>query len=115
MCIDTGHVGIAPFAFYVICFIKTFPVIFQWSELNTTKPDDDYEDPADISAIKEAKENMGDYKLKSASDYVVPDHMRMNAEKARARLIVLKELVGIVDCGKWVFWIVDILDIVDNG
>ena len=58
------------------------------------KPDDNYEDPADLSAIKSARENMGDYKLKSASDYVVPDHLRMNAEKAKARLLVLKDLVS---------------------
>ena len=36
---------------------------------------------------------MGDYKLKTAQDYVVPDHLRMNVEKARGRLLVLKDLV----------------------
>ncbi|XP_053372820.1 cilia- and flagella-associated protein 44-like [Mercenaria mercenaria] len=65
----------------------------QWEELYETKPDDDYEDPADISAIKEAKDNMGDYKLKTANDYVVPDHLRMNVDKARGRLLVLKDLI----------------------
>ncbi|KAL4229263.1 hypothetical protein ACF0H5_012303 [Mactra antiquata] len=65
----------------------------QWEELYATKPDDDYEDPADISAIKEAKDNMGDYKLKTANDYVVPDHLRMNVDKARGRLLVLKHLI----------------------
>ncbi|XP_060551905.1 LOW QUALITY PROTEIN: cilia- and flagella-associated protein 44-like [Ruditapes philippinarum] len=65
----------------------------QWAELYETKPDDDYEDPADISAIKEAKDNMGDYKLKTANDYVVPDHLRMNVDKARGRLLVLKDLI----------------------
>ncbi len=39
---------------------------------------------------------MGDYKLKSAADYVVPDHLRMNTEKARARLLVLKDLVSAI-------------------
>ena len=58
------------------------------------KPDDNYEDPSDLSDIKSARENMSDYKLKSASDYVVPDHLRMNAEKAKARLLVLKDLVS---------------------
>ncbi|XP_022324096.2 cilia- and flagella-associated protein 44-like isoform X1 [Crassostrea virginica] len=65
----------------------------QWEELYNTKPDDDYEDPADVSAIKEAKDNMGDYKLKTAKDYVVPDHLRMNVEKARGRLLILKDLI----------------------
>lgn len=44
-------------------------------------------------AIKEAKENMGDFKLKTASDYVVPDHMRMNTDKARSRLVDIEEKV----------------------
>ena len=66
----------------------------QWSDLYATKPDDDYEDPDDIEAIREAKVNMGDYKLKTADNYVVPDHLRMNVEKARGRLLVLKDLVS---------------------
>ena len=70
-------------------------MIFKWEELYNTKPDDDYEDPADVSAIKEAKDNMGDYKLKTAKDYVVPDHLRMNVEKARGRLLILKDLVSV--------------------
>jgi len=56
--------------------------------------DDDYEDPEDVAAIKYAQDNMGDYKLKTADDYVVPDHLRMNVEKAIMKLLVLKELVG---------------------
>jgi len=39
---------------------------------------------------------MGDYKLKSASDYVVPDHLRMNTNKARSRLLDLKEYVRLL-------------------
>ncbi|XP_064651335.1 cilia- and flagella-associated protein 44-like isoform X2 [Lineus longissimus] len=65
----------------------------QWNELYGSKPDDNYEDPADVAAIREAQENMGDYKLKTADDYVVPDHLRMNAEKARNRLLILKDLI----------------------
>ncbi len=67
--------------------------MFQWADLMSGKPDDDYEDPVDVAAIREARENMGDYKLKSAADYVVPDHLRMNTEKAKSRLLVLKDLV----------------------
>ena len=65
----------------------------QWEDLYASKPDDNYEDPSDVEAIREAKENMGDYKLKTAKDYVVPDHLRMNVEKARGRLLVLKDQV----------------------
>ncbi|KAH9503836.1 Cilia- and flagella-associated protein 44 [Bulinus truncatus] len=65
----------------------------QWEELYSSKPDDNYEDPMDVAAIKEAQENMGDYKLKTAKDYVVPDHLRMNVEKAQWRLIIIKDLI----------------------
>ena len=68
----------------------------QWDELYSDKPDDHYEDPADLAAIKSAQDNMGDYKLKSADDYVVPDNLRMNTDKARAKLLILKDLVGFV-------------------
>ena len=60
----------------------------------SSKPEDNYEDPEAAAAIKEAKENMGDYKLKSADDYVVPDHLHMNTDKAKSRLLTVKELVG---------------------
>ena len=60
-----------------------------------SKPDDNYESIDDVNAIREAQENIGDYKLKSADDYVVPDHLRMNTVKARARLLQLKEQVRV--------------------
>ena len=65
----------------------------EWNELYAERPDDTYESPIDVAAIKEAKENIGDYKLKSADDYVVPDHLRMNTVKARSKLLKIKELV----------------------
>jgi hypothetical protein len=65
----------------------------QWDKLLMSKPDPDHEDPAELAAIKDAEEHMGDYKLKSAHDYVVPDHLRMNTEKARYKLLILKEQI----------------------
>lgn len=47
-----------------------------------------------MAAIQEAQNNMGDYKLKTADDYVVPDHLRMNVEKAIMKLLILKEMVS---------------------
>ena len=70
----------------------------QWDQLYARKPADDYEDPADVSAIREARANMGDYKLKSSPDYVVPDELRMNTEKARYRLVLLREKVRTTEC-----------------
>lgn len=40
-----------------------------------------------------ATENMGDFKLKTAKDFTVPEHLRMNAEKKRAQLVHLEEKV----------------------
>jgi len=67
---------------------------FQWNELMSEKPNSEYEDPVELAAIQDAVERMGDYKLKSADDYTVPDHLHMNIDKARSRLLVLKEKVG---------------------
>ena len=59
-----------------------------------SKPDEGYEDPKDLAAIKEARENMGDYKLKTAKDYVVPESQRVNAEKKRIQLLNLLDQVN---------------------
>ena len=49
-------------------------------------------------AIKEAQDNMGDFKLKTAQDYIVPEKQRVNAEKKRMQLMELKEQVGWFKC-----------------
>lgn len=46
-----------------------------------------------MQAIVEAKENIGDLKLKSARDFTVPVHLRVNAERKRAELEGLEENV----------------------
>jgi len=45
----------------------------KWKELLASKPDDKYEDPKDVAAMEHAKKHMGDYKLKTADNYKVPD------------------------------------------
>uniref|UniRef100_A0A8C5M7X7 Cilia- and flagella-associated protein 44 n=1 Tax=Leptobrachium leishanense TaxID=445787 RepID=A0A8C5M7X7_9ANUR len=65
----------------------------EWAELYKQKPSWDYEDPKDVLAIKNAKENMGDFKLKTASDYTVPEHLRINAEKKRNELATLECMI----------------------
>ena len=64
-----------------------------WCLSYAEKPDESYEDPEHLEAIREAKENIGDIKLKSAKDFTVPKHLRMNAEKKRAELMGLEENV----------------------
>ncbi|XP_053313360.1 cilia- and flagella-associated protein 44 [Spea bombifrons] len=65
----------------------------EWEELYKKKPNDDYEDPQDLLAIKNAKENMGDFKLKTAADYTVPEHLRINAERKRNELAMLEDTI----------------------
>lgn len=71
----------------------------QWDSLYSSKPDENYEDPVDVAMIKTAKENMGDYKLKTAEDYIVPEHLRMNTDKKRHQLLELRCLV-------WFFFLI---------
>ncbi|NWJ10005.1 CFA44 protein, partial [Crypturellus undulatus] len=65
----------------------------EWEELYKNKPSDDYENPKDAQDIKEAQENMGDYKLKTAADYKVPEHKRMNTEKKMVQIASLEVLI----------------------
>ncbi|XP_040606721.1 cilia- and flagella-associated protein 44 isoform X2 [Mesocricetus auratus] len=58
----------------------------EWDELYKSKPDDDYEDPKDVQAIREAQTYMGDFNLKTAPDYKIPEHMRINAAKKEEEL-----------------------------
>lgn len=37
---------------------------------------------------------MGDFKLKAAKDYTVPEHLRMNVEKKTAQVVDLEEKVS---------------------
>eukprot|EP00741_Cyanophora_paradoxa_P024459 tig00022075_g23616.t1 len=71
----------------------------EWEELMAAKPDDKYEDPADVAAIAWAEKNMGDYKLKTDDDYVVPESQRVNAEKKRRQMILLEESIHSIKMG----------------
>uniref|UniRef100_A0AAY4ATV8 Cilia- and flagella-associated protein 44 n=1 Tax=Denticeps clupeoides TaxID=299321 RepID=A0AAY4ATV8_9TELE len=63
----------------------------EWADLYNSKPNLNYEDPEDVQAIHLATENMGDFKLKTAKDFTVPEHLRMNAEKKKVQLSTLEE------------------------
>ncbi|KAF7483613.1 Hypothetical predicted protein [Marmota monax] len=65
----------------------------EWEELYKSKPDHDYEDPKDVQAIKEAQVYMGDFNLKTAADYKIPEHMRINAAKKEEELGQLVSMV----------------------
>ncbi|EEY64548.1 uncharacterized protein PITG_15796 [Phytophthora infestans T30-4] len=57
----------------------------------SNKPGEDADDPRDVVAIAFAQRNMGDYKLKTAPDYVVPEHQRVNAAKKLRQMALLEE------------------------
>ncbi|NWR54111.1 CFA44 protein, partial [Bucorvus abyssinicus] len=65
----------------------------EWEELYKSKPSDDYENPKDAEDIKAARENMGCYKLKTDTNYRVPEHKHVNAEKAAMQLTSLEVLI----------------------
>ena len=66
----------------------------EWEEFNQTKPGAGYEDPEEVSAISKAKSEMGDYKLKTSSNYVVSDQQRMSTEKKRRELLICRNNVS---------------------
>lgn len=65
----------------------------EWEEFYLTKPGADYEDPEEVDAIEKAISKLGDYKLKTSSDYVVSDQQRMSTEKKRRELLICRNNV----------------------
>ncbi|KAJ3023852.1 Cilia- and flagella-associated protein 44 [Thoreauomyces humboldtii] len=63
----------------------------KWKELMDEKPDESYEDPRDVAAIRHAEQHMGDYKLKTGEKYIVPESERVDADKKRRQILLLKE------------------------
>ena len=61
------------------------------SSAEKEKPEDKYQHPDDIILLHDAETNMGDFKLKTASDYTVPEELRMNASKKRIQLVLLRQ------------------------
>lgn len=49
------------------------------------------DDPEDTERIRAAQRNMGDYPLKIAKDYRVPEHQRVNNEKKKREKLLLDE------------------------
>lgn len=58
---------------------------------DSEKPDEHEDDIRDVDAIKIAEKTVGDYKLKSAEDYEVPEEQRINALKKIRQLAMLED------------------------
>ena len=63
-----------------------------WKLLMDEKPDDRYEDPRDVAAIRYAENHMGDYKLKTGEKYIVPESERVDADKKRRQIVLLQDV-----------------------
>uniref|UniRef100_A0A7S1KMG8 Guanine nucleotide-binding protein subunit beta-like protein n=1 Tax=Percolomonas cosmopolitus TaxID=63605 RepID=A0A7S1KMG8_9EUKA len=59
-------------------------------ELETRKPDNE-DDPRMLAEIQFAENNMGDYKLKTDPNFILPENQRMTAEKKLRQMILLEE------------------------
>lgn len=57
------------------------------------KPRHNHENSKDAEEIKEARENIGCYRLKSATNYTLTENERISAEKKMMQLAILEDLV----------------------
>lgn len=62
-------------------------------QLEKTKPTKESFEPDHLRVIQEAIETLGDYKLKSSKDFVVPENQRMNVSKKRKHMYMLEEFI----------------------
>ncbi|NXQ50810.1 CFA44 protein, partial [Catharus fuscescens] len=65
----------------------------EWHELYKSKPRDIHEDPKDAKEIKEAQENIGCYRLKTATNYTLTEDERISTEKKMMQLATLEDLI----------------------
>ena len=65
----------------------------QIEELEKTKPTKELFEPDNIRDTNHAMDTLGDYKLKSAPNYIVPENQRMNVSKKRKFMFLLEEFI----------------------
>jgi hypothetical protein len=64
-----------------------------WQALLNSKPDGTYQDPADVEAIDHAVNFMGNYKLKTSRDYVIPENEQIGVEGKWKQLYELENSI----------------------
>jgi len=62
------------------------------AELESRKPTDE-DDPELMNEIVHAEQNMGDYKLKTDENYILPENQRMTAEKKLRQIVLLEHSI----------------------
>ncbi|GBG93046.1 hypothetical protein CBR_g58401 [Chara braunii] len=65
----------------------------EWAAFMKTKPSDDYQNPDDVASMEWARTHMGDFKLKSDSNYILPEHKRENAVRKWQQMVLLQEAI----------------------
>ena len=65
----------------------------QIDHLLTLRPPTHQPTPTHLASLSHATSTIGDYKLKSASDYIVPPHRKVNVERVRRRMVSLLDAV----------------------
>nr|XP_026648671.1 cilia- and flagella-associated protein 44 isoform X4 [Zonotrichia albicollis] len=68
----------------------------EWHELYKSKPRHSHENSKDAEDIKEARETIGCYRLKSATNYTLTEDERINTEKKMMQLAMLEDLINTV-------------------
>lgn len=65
----------------------------EWARFIAAKPDPNKVAPEDEEAVEYARTHMGDYKLKTSRDYVVPPEERVNTEIKREQIVALRRRI----------------------
>jgi hypothetical protein len=65
----------------------------EWGQFISSKPDPEKVAPEDEEAVEFARTHMGDYKLKTSRDYVVPPEERINTEIKREQIVALRRRI----------------------
>ncbi|NXO76366.1 CFA44 protein, partial [Sitta europaea] len=65
----------------------------EWHELYKSKPRDNSENSRDAEEIKEAQENIGCYRLKTATNYTLTEDEHISTEKKMMQLAALEDLI----------------------
>ena len=61
----------------------------QIDQLLAQRPDPSLPSPAHLSQLATVQAGIGDYKLKSAADYIVPEERKVNVDRKRRRMLLL--------------------------
>jgi len=65
----------------------------EWEALDKDKPVEGEDDPVALAAINDIREDMGDYKLKTAANFTVKEGERINTTVKRKQIVALRNKI----------------------